>query len=413
MLARVPDCTRRAAGACRRLVSGSRDSWAPERLGVRTFNPIETHRSGLAHRPGSVNDQKHTFAIDYFRSAACRALLKVTWDGAVTVNVDEGRFVAFAKRPIRAGEIVEKGILRGIELGALDDAAHNPYVCKLGQDFLLSTGFPWHRSEVPGPPFLPSGALMFYPKSTSKYNVTVLVKESPVEGFEFDAVAAEDIPEGAPLVRKVGRECAPAPRHGDNYHMSDEQLESYIEMIRQLDKEKAASAGVQPEVLHEDAIREHILQTRSGNTPVISCEKTVTIPHPMWPGFGVFAVEDIKAGEVVESGLHGKIEGLQGDRCPYVFTWNSNGKRHTDGTENVWAQGGGNAMFYNSDSPANCRMYRFFDQYRYLIVAKTDIKEGEEVMHLYASSSWRKCFVQDASLPKLLPVEQSSLGAPL
>jgi len=176
MLARVPDCTRRAAGACRRLVSGSRDSWAPERLGVRTFNPIETHRSGLAHRPGSVNDQKHTFAIDYFRSAACRALLKVTWDGAVTVNVDEGRFVAFAKRPIRAGEIVEKGILRGIELGALDDAAHNPYVCKLGQDFLLSTGFPWHRSEVPGPPFLPSGALMFYPKSTSKYNVTVLVK---------------------------------------------------------------------------------------------------------------------------------------------------------------------------------------------------------------------------------------------
>jgi len=102
----------------------------------------------------------------------------------------------------------------------------------------------------------------------------------------------------------------------------------------------------------------------------------------------------------------GRIHGLDGDKCPYVFTYNPDGKRYS-GNQNIWGTGCGNAMFYNSDYPANVRMYRFYEHFRYLIVAKEDIKEGEEVMHLYASSSWRKCFVQDAALPKLVPVEDS------
>jgi len=235
------------------------------------------------------------------------------------------------------------------------------------------------------------------------------VKESPVEGFEFDAVASEDIPAGSRLVRKVADDnlVAPLPQYAADYHMSDETLEAYIAHVRKMDEEKAALAGVKPDVLHEDVIREHIQQTRSGQAPILS-ELTVTLPHPVWGGFAVFACQDIKAGEIVECGLHAKIEGLQGDKCPYVFTWNSDGKRYTDGRENTWATGSGNAMFYNSDYPSNVRMYRLFDQFRYIIVATTDIKEGEEVMHLYASSSWRKCFVQDDYLPKLLPVEGES-----
>jgi hypothetical protein len=376
---------------------------------VRRFDPIEEHQAGLVHRPGKITDQKHTFGKDYFNSQACRDLLKISWAGAVELEVEDGRFLTTAKRAIRAGEIVERGILRGVDPGALDDKAPNPFICKLGQDFLLSTAFPWSSHGMVAPPFLASGMLMFYRRSARKYNVTVSVKESPVEGFEFDAVASEDIPVGAPLVRQIADESllVPVPRYGDGLHMSDAQLDSYVELCRGIDAEKAAAAGVEPDVLHEDILRQHVLETRAGTAPVMMSDRTVTLPHPTWKGFGVFACEDIKAGEIVESGLHGKIEGLDGDRCTYVFTWNPEGKRYTDGRPNNWATASANAMFYNSDHPANCRMYRLFDQYRYLIVAKTDIKEGEEVMHLYASSSWRKCFVDDTNLPKMLPLEQS------
>merc|ERR1719265_1249413 len=143
--------------------------------------------------------------------------------------------------------------------------------------------------------------------------------------------------------------------------------------------------------------------TRESTLPATDCSKTVVLPHPSWPGYGAFAVQDIKAGEAIEWGLMRSINGLDGDKCTYVFTWNSDGRRKKEG--NLWCMGGSNSMFWNSDNPANARMYRLYGGYRYLIVAKRDIRAGEEVMHLYASSSWRKCFVQDEYLPKLLPVE--------
>lgn len=185
-------------------------------------------------------------------------------------------------------------------------------------------------------------------------------------------------------------------------------MESYIKYRGELDLEKAEEAGEPPEELHADVIRQHMRDTRSGKTPVQFAERTVTLPHPIFGGFAVFAAEDITKGEIVEYGIHGKIEGLQGDKCPWVFTWNRDFKRYTDGRENTWATGSGNAMFYNSDHPSNLRMYRFPNSFRYLIVAATNIKEGEECMHLYASSSWRKCFVDDPALPKALPIEGSS-----
>jgi len=394
--------------------AGRSDVWAPERLGVSTYDPVPAHRQGLKHRPGSVVKQKHTFDQAYFTSDPCRNLLKVAWAGAVGLRNMDGAFATFAKRDVGKGEIVERGILRGIAMGALDDAVSNPYVLKLGSDFLLKTGFPWGKhSGLPAPSFIASGLLMFYEKGLTRCNIEIMVKESAQEGFEFQAVAVEDIPAGAPLVRKVNAderaigEPEGPPRDADaNSSISEDQLQLYIQQWRRIDLEKAEAAGVEPDELHEGAVRDHVEQTNSGDAPIVRSEKTVTLPHPMWPGFGVFATQDIKAGDFVESGVMGRIQGLDGDKCPYVFTYNPDGKRYS-GNQNIWGTGCGNAMFYNSDYPANVRMYRFYGHFRYLIVAKEDIKEGEEVMHLYASSSWRKCFVHDSALPKMVPVEES------
>merc|ERR1740138_1400514 len=158
--------------------------------------------------------------------------------------------------------------------------------------------------------------------------------------------------------------------------------------------------GAPPLQLHKDAIFNHVRMTAEKGIPILNCSRSVCLPHPVWDGYGVFAAEDIMAGEIIETGMMHELHGVDGNKCPYIFTWNKDGKRNDDPTKNQWCTGGGNAMFYNSDFPANTRMYRFHDHFRYLIVAMKDISEGEELMHLYVSSSWRKCFVDDPSLPK-------------
>ena len=156
----------------------------------------------------------------------------------------------------------------------------------------------------------------------------------------------------------------------------------------------------EPDFLHEGQIREHVQATNSNTHLLASENNTCVLPHPLWGGFGVFANRDIGAGEIVETGLTGHLQHYDGNYCPYVFTYNPTGERRAEGQQNIWAAGGGNSMFYNSDYPPNVRMYRFFSHWRYIIVAKRPIQKGEEVMHLYASSSWRVCFVEDERLPQ-------------
>jgi len=389
--------------------SDNSDNWKPERLGRYMTNPLLLHQRSIAHRPGQVSTQKHTLGLEYFRSGECRSLLKVAYEGAVSVRNEQGEFISVAQRHIKAGEIIERGILRGVDGDTLDEEAPNRGILRLGQDFMTSAGFPWTSYSMrAGPPFLPSGNIPFYTASQVAFNVEVKAKESHFEGFEFDVVATEDIPKDCPLVRKVAK-AAPVVKtqYAETYDLSEENIDSYVNAWGALDLDNAVKAGTTPDIVHEAAIREHARLTRGGLAPVVDCRRTACLPHPAWGGFGVFATQDIKAGELVEAGLMVPIIGLSGTMCSYVFTWNKGGQRYTDRPNN-WCLGVGNAMFYNSDVPANVRMYRFLNQHRYLIVAKTDIKEGEEVMHLYASSSWRKCFVQDRCLPKLLPIDATA-----
>lgn len=355
----------------------------------------------LAYTPVSGDLQKHTFLTEYIESDDRKDHSRVAFVDMVTTAAHDGQHVAIAKRDIERGELIEKGILRLVD--GLSGSTPNPHVLRLGQDFELSS-----TKRPVGCPFIASGTLMLYGKAVDTYNVELAV-HTPVghadDAHEFVVVAAEHIPAGAPLVRKVAQfsgEEAPV-RYADVYHLSEEDVERYLDFRAELDKKVADKAGVAPDMLHADAIREHVQLTNEGRLPIVECSKTVVLPHPSWGGYGTFATEDIAAGEIVEWGLHRRIDGLHGDSCPFVFTWNSSGERNPDG--NMWAMGTGDVGFMNSDVPANARVYRLYGAYRYVIVAKRDIRKGEEVMHLYVSSSWRKCFAEDENLPKLLPID--------
>lgn len=382
------------------------DKWAPERLGKYMRNPLHGYTGRLEYQQKERDTRKNTFNLEFFRSKQCRSLLKVSFEGSASIKAEDGQHVSMAARYIRKGEIVERGILRAIDEASLDDFIPNPYVLRLGHDFLL--GLPWSQySDRPGPPFLASGTLPSFKRAVENYNVELTVKESHVAGFECDAVAIDDIPLGSPLIRRVAPtsqlEFPSLPRYADLCNMTDIDVQQFLDYQGAVDEKKGRDLpeGAQPQVLHKDAIFDHVKMTATSGIPILNCTRSVCLPHPVWDGYGVFATEDINAGEIVESGMMHQLQGLDGNKCPYVFTWNKDGMRKDELNKNQWCTGGGNSMFYNSDFPANTRMYRFHDHFRYLIIATQDICEGEELMHLYVSSSWRKCFVDDLSLPKL------------
>lgn len=405
----------RSIRPAQRVRLGRRAAHAPAGQRVSAFgstvgdgDPFREHKVSLAHTPERMDKQKHTFIPTYFRSPSLQDMVAVSHDETVAVEARDGRLVAVAQRALEKGEILERGILRGVEPEAIPDAEPNPALFRLGQDFLFGLNCRWSEyASRPGPPFLASGALPQYSASSGKYNVELKVRESQAfDGFDVFVVASEDVPAGAALTRRTGSEPAAAPpRNADLHAMSEQAVEEYIKLFKEMDARAKSLTGIEQQAVHEDAIREHARASRNGEVPAMGRSRCVTVPHPTWPGFGVFAKEDIAKGSIIEYGLMNEVSKLNGDIVPYVFTWNAGGQRFTDGTPNRWCTGAGNSMFYNSDDPPNCRMYRFYDHLRYLIVAREDIREGEEVMHLYASSSWRKCFVQDDSLPKVLPTE--------
>jgi len=371
---------------------------------------LEDH---LVYRPGVGDVRKHSFDQAFFATDACRAMAKVYVDDSVEMRNDGGQQLLFAKSSIKKGQVIEKSVLRACD--GLDDSVPNPFILRNGTDFSLD-GVELQLEA----PYIAAGAIMFYAFSPNG-DANVELKMSAPNGtssLEVDVVALVDIEAGTKFVRK-GADIPVDVAYGDVYDMPEEDLNAWLAMWAGNDIEDAASVeGKEVEELHEETIRDHFRQSREGkiapfvpDTPVgVSSSKARVMPHPVWPGYGVFATVNIKKGEIVEYGLHRKIAGLNGDKCPYVFTWNPNGKRRKqEEGPNQWAQGAGNIMFYNSDSPPNCRLFRLYGGWRFVLVARQDIAMGEELMHLYKSSSWRKCFVQDDYLPKEQPLEVRSV----
>jgi len=361
----------------------------------------------LIYRPGTGDDRKHCFDQAFFASEKCKQMSKVFVDDCVEMKAHEGQQLLFAKSAIKKGQVVEKSVLRACDGLPDKDKQANPFILRNGPDFSIEGV----ELELDAP-YLAAGAIMFYATTgDGEQAPNVELKVSAPNGpssIEVDVVALVDIEAGVKLVRK-GENIPVDTKFADVYDMPDSDLDAWFAMWGANDIEDAAGANKEPEKLHEATLREHFRKSRAGEIPYYDTTKARVIPHPVWPGYGVFATVDIKEGEIVEYGLHRKIAGLNGDKCPYVFTWNSTGRRRTqEEGPNQWGQGAGQIMFYNSDSPANCRLFRLYGGWRFVLVARRDIAMGEELMHLYKSSSWRKCFVEDSYLPKEQPLEVRS-----
>tara|TARA_A200000159_G_C7058535_1_gene229318 strand:- start:138 stop:548 length:411 start_codon:yes stop_codon:yes gene_type:complete len=127
---------------------------------------------------------------------------------------------------------------------------------------------------------------------------------------------------------------------------------------------------------------------------MVDCSKvyidTSTFSTPDNKFSGAFASIDIKQGELIESGIVRRIndKSFNGMNCPHVFTWSDKIPNTT------WAICSGCAMFYNTGlmNSTNTYMKRYFDEDRFEIYAKRDIKKGEELTHTYKSLEWRDVF---------------------
>lgn len=118
----------------------------------------------------------------------------------------------------------------------------------------------------------------------------------------------------------------------------------------------------------------------------------VYVKNDQYGGAGAFAARSIREGELVERGIVRRLNGLDGNHNPYVFTWSDDRK--------VWAMGSGCSTFYNTaDSDvANTKMDRDFEKDEFKIWALRDIAKDEELTHVYKSKRWRTCFVNDKNL---------------
>jgi SET domain-containing protein len=101
-------------------------------------------------------------------------------------------------------------------------------------------------------------------------------------------------------------------------------------------------------------------------------------------GYGVFANQNIKEGEIIEIGLMYIINGVDGNNNSHLFTWSDD--------RSVWAGASGCIPFYNHSNIPNIKKIGDLVNNTMSIIALRDIMKGEELKNTYMSSKWRKCF---------------------
>ena len=118
----------------------------------------------------------------------------------------------------------------------------------------------------------------------------------------------------------------------------------------------------------------------------MDCSNVYIAQSKINPEFdGAFSRKDFNRGEVVEYGIARVID-LDGNKNQFVFTWSDDIPNHT------WALTSGCITFYNTSLNPNIILERNFEANTFRAIAKTDIKEGDELTHQYKSLKWRKCF---------------------
>ena len=125
----------------------------------------------------------------------------------------------------------------------------------------------------------------------------------------------------------------------------------------------------------------------SATSGLVDCSRVVVHPDA-FGGAGAYAAQDMKKGDIVERGIVRVLTNVDGNENPYVFTWSDTIPNTT------WALGSGCSTFYNTaeEDVANTHMERDFEANAFVITATKDIAAGDQLLHVYKSKGWRKCF---------------------
>ena len=114
----------------------------------------------------------------------------------------------------------------------------------------------------------------------------------------------------------------------------------------------------------------------------IDCHKVYVDASPH--GLGVFADVDLEEGEVVEVGVMYRLNNVDGNENPHLFTWSDDRK--------TWAGGSGCLPFYNHSDEPNIKKIGDLPNDNMEIIALRNINKGEELLSKYFSSEWSSCF---------------------
>ena len=101
-------------------------------------------------------------------------------------------------------------------------------------------------------------------------------------------------------------------------------------------------------------------------------------------GLGVFAKVPFKKGDIIERAIMMPLVNVDGNINPHLHTWSDDRK--------IWATGTGYVAFYNHSENPNIIKDGDIINNTMKVIAKKDIKAGEELCSYYMSKPWRYCF---------------------
>jgi SET domain-containing protein len=126
------------------------------------------------------------------------------------------------------------------------------------------------------------------------------------------------------------------------------------------------------------------LEEQAKQMGLVNCSKVYVAPSKLG-GCGVFAKNNYKKGELLETGLMMVLNNVDGNENPHLFTWSDDRK--------TWAAGSGSIPFYNHSDEPNIKKKGNLADNTMMIVALKDIKQHDELLNTYMSATWRKCFI--------------------
>lgn len=102
-------------------------------------------------------------------------------------------------------------------------------------------------------------------------------------------------------------------------------------------------------------------------------------------GWGCFARQNFKKGQIIERCLMTPLIGLQNaENYPHLHTWSDDRK--------LFALASGCLHFYNHSEKPNVKKVGNLKENTLYVIALRDINKGEELRSTYMSAKWRKCF---------------------